>query len=336
MQCERAQEFFSDYLERTLDRPMTVALEAHLAGCSGCRAEIEALQATWASLDVIPEVVPPPDGAWQVIQQLRQHREAPEPVAPVLPGVRQQQEWRPEPVGAWPAFLHWLRALSPASAAMGGALATLIVGGTFIATNQPQPQTNPQKMGFLPGANRTAQPVAGRPSDPPAISVLFGSMTPAGQEVNVRLTPAVSLTGAQVQVNGGGIQFTHAVGGDLSAARPLELTVPVQTAGKSAESFRLSLNAKPAGYQGLIVVPLGSQQAQGTAVSLTAVEKPVEEVLRQIVPHVGASIVVDGAASGAVNLQFAEATPRDVLAEIADQLSMNLSVEGGVYRLTAR
>jgi predicted anti-sigma-YlaC factor YlaD len=43
MQCDRAEEFFSDYMERTLDRPMTVALEAHLAACGRCRGDIEAL-----------------------------------------------------------------------------------------------------------------------------------------------------------------------------------------------------------------------------------------------------------------------------------------------------
>lgn len=331
MQCERAQEFFSDYLERTLDRPMTVALEAHLAGCSGCRAEIEALQATWASLDVIPEVVPPPDGAWQVIQQLRQQREAQEPVAPAAARTRQQQEWRSEPVGAWPAFMQWLRTLSPASAAMGGALATLIVGGAFIATGKPHIQ-----QGIVPVIGVRAQQAAARPADRPTISVLFGSMTPAGQEVNVRLTPTTNLKDALVRVNGGGIQFTHAVSGDLSGARPLELTVPVQTAGKQSEAFRLSLDAKPNGYQGLIVVPLGGQPEQGALVSLTAVEKPVEEVLRQVAPRVGLPIVVDGAGAGTVTLQVAEASPRAVLAEVADQLQMNLTAEGGVYRITAR
>ena len=28
MKCDKAQEFFSDYIESTLDRPMTVALES--------------------------------------------------------------------------------------------------------------------------------------------------------------------------------------------------------------------------------------------------------------------------------------------------------------------
>lgn len=333
MQCERAQEFFSDYLERTLDRPMTVALEAHFAGCSGCRAEIEALQATFAALDVIPEVEPPPGGAWQVIQQLREHREAQEPTAPVATGGREQQRvWRPEPVGAWPAFLQWLRGLSPASAALGGALATLIVGGGLIATNQPQHD----KMGILPGFKAKANQAAVRPTDPPAISVAFGSMTPAGQEVNVQVTPSTTLSSAKVEVSGGGIQFSHAVSGDLSAARPLALSVPVQTAGKRSEAFRLSLDARPSGYQGLIVVPVGGQPAAGDGVSVTAVEKPLEEVLRQIAPAVGLPVVVDGAATGAVSLQVAEAGPREVLTEIAGQLDMKLTTEGGVYRLSAR
>ena len=71
MQCDRAPEFFSDYLERTLDRPMTVALEAHLGGCGPCRDEIETLQATFMALDALPEVEPPVNGAWEVMRRLR-------------------------------------------------------------------------------------------------------------------------------------------------------------------------------------------------------------------------------------------------------------------------
>ena len=41
MKCDRAQEFFSDYLERTLDRPMAAALESHLHDCSACREDLE-------------------------------------------------------------------------------------------------------------------------------------------------------------------------------------------------------------------------------------------------------------------------------------------------------
>src|SRR5687767_11572909 len=118
MQCDRAQEFFSDYLERTLDRPMTVALEAHLAGCAGCREDIEALQATFYALESVPEVEPPRDGAWQVMAQIRKVR---------------AEQWEAERRQA-PGFLEWLRSLNPLSAAMGASLATLVIGGSLMAT----------------------------------------------------------------------------------------------------------------------------------------------------------------------------------------------------------
>src|SRR5579872_2686555 len=109
MHCDRAQEFFSDYLERTLDRPMTVALEAHLAGCGHCREDIEALQSTFLALDAVPEVEPPVDGAWQVLARLRQERVE-----------RFERERRA------PSFLDWLRSLNPLSVGMGASLATLV------------------------------------------------------------------------------------------------------------------------------------------------------------------------------------------------------------------
>ncbi len=326
MQCERAQEFFSDRLERTLDRPMTVALEAHLAGCSGCRAEMEALQATYAALDTLPEVEPPPDGAWQVIHQLRQARQ--EQVAPTRP-VAAQPEFRrqPEAAGGWIGFLQWLRSLTPASAAMAGALATLVVGGTFLATRAPDHERLavlpvPQGPGSVTPAQRNAQP---------AISVSYGRLTPAGQEVNLRLTPATSLSAAQVRVSGGGINFTHPVSGEIGPSRPLELAVPVHTAGKSAEAFRVTLEARPRGYQGLVVVPLGSRGR--SSVSMTAVEQPLDEILKQLVPHLGAPVVVDGPAPATVSLQVVEAEPAAALSELATHLNATVRLDGGVYRL---
>src|SRR5438045_407873 len=113
MQCERAQEFFSDYLERTLDRPMTVALESHLGNCARCREEVEVLQETLLALDAVPEVEPPWDGAWQVIRHIR------------AADAERLEARRPWSI----TFGQWLRTLNPASAAMGAGLATLIIGG---------------------------------------------------------------------------------------------------------------------------------------------------------------------------------------------------------------
>lgn len=327
MQCERAQEFFSDYLERTLDRPMTVALEAHLTGCSGCRAEIEALQATYAALDTLPEVEPPPDGAWQVIHQLRQARQdqaVPTGPAVVQPEIRRQ----PEMVGGWIGFLQWLRSLSPASAAMAGALATLVVGGAFLATRTPDHERL-AVIGVPRGNGPTAPAV---PSALPQISVSYGRLTPAGQEVNLRLTPAANLSAAQVRVTGGGINFTHPVSGELGPTRPLELAVPVYTAGKPAEAFRVVLEARPRGYQGMVVVPLGGRSR--SPVTLTVVDQPLEEVLKQLAPQLGAPVVVDGDAQATVSLQVVEAEPAAAMGELAARLNATVRTEGGVYRLS--
>ena len=44
MKCDKAQEFFSDYIENALDQPMVVALETHLNGCEACSADVSSLR----------------------------------------------------------------------------------------------------------------------------------------------------------------------------------------------------------------------------------------------------------------------------------------------------
>lgn len=61
MKCNRAQELFSSYLENTIQPPMGVALEQHLAECDRCKAEYGRFHATTVVLDELPEVEPPAD-----------------------------------------------------------------------------------------------------------------------------------------------------------------------------------------------------------------------------------------------------------------------------------
>jgi hypothetical protein len=74
MKCEHAQEFFSDYIEHSLDKPGVVALEAHLTACQGCRRGVEGLRQTWDALRAVPVIEPPKDLAWKVITQLQRER----------------------------------------------------------------------------------------------------------------------------------------------------------------------------------------------------------------------------------------------------------------------
>src|SRR5439155_22094021 len=60
MQCDHAQELFSDYVTGETDRALTVSIENHLAACKGCRETVEDLRQAWAMLDQMPVVEPPP------------------------------------------------------------------------------------------------------------------------------------------------------------------------------------------------------------------------------------------------------------------------------------
>src|SRR5713226_1708751 len=71
MKCDKAQEFFSDYIETTLDRPMVVALETHLNGCEACGADVSSLRDMWTVLDKVPPVEPPADFVWRTTTRLQ-------------------------------------------------------------------------------------------------------------------------------------------------------------------------------------------------------------------------------------------------------------------------
>ncbi len=60
MQCQKAQELFSDYIAGQTDRALAVSLENHLAACATCREEVAGLRRVWSSLDALPPVEAPP------------------------------------------------------------------------------------------------------------------------------------------------------------------------------------------------------------------------------------------------------------------------------------
>ena len=59
MQCQQANEFFSDYIERTLDSALTVSVDNHLVACASCREEIEGLRSLWTELVRMPVIEAP-------------------------------------------------------------------------------------------------------------------------------------------------------------------------------------------------------------------------------------------------------------------------------------
>lgn len=74
MKCARAQELFSSYLEKTIQPPMGVAFEQHLAECSQCRMAYDRFHATALALDELPMVEPPQDMRALVMARVEQAR----------------------------------------------------------------------------------------------------------------------------------------------------------------------------------------------------------------------------------------------------------------------
>lgn len=123
MKCEHAKDFFSEYIEKSLDKPTGVALEAHLTACGACQRDLDGLRQTWGALNAVPAVEPPADLAWRVMCRLQEEK---------LQRLEAEQTRK-----AKNPFLNWLQALTP-GAAFGYATLTalLIIGVLFPVLNR--------------------------------------------------------------------------------------------------------------------------------------------------------------------------------------------------------
>ena len=74
MECSRAKELLSDYLDGIMDTPSAKALEAHLVGCNGCRQELDALKALISELNRMEPVRAPDDFLDQIHERLKPRR----------------------------------------------------------------------------------------------------------------------------------------------------------------------------------------------------------------------------------------------------------------------
>jgi len=313
MQCDRAQEFFSDYLERTLDRPMTVAIESHLAGCVNCREEVEVLQSTFLALDSLPEVEPPADGAWQVMMAIRQQRAA---------------EYEAERRKA-PTFLEWLRTLNPMGVAMGASLATLVIGGSLLVTGIPHAKYERLGLGIsTPGP--VLQPAS---KATPTVQVAYGPASGQSQVLEVRLTPTGDLVGGEATLMGDSSSALQAEKAAITAGAPVIFTVQLPS-NAGAQVLRVTALGRGAArpYESTIVVPFAARSAEPMTVVLT--EQPMVDALRRVAAGLGHPIVVEGSLPAAVTLQAADMPASRVLEELAAQTQFTVRDEGTVSRLT--
>lgn len=306
MQCERAQEFFSDYLERTLDRPMAVTLEAHLAACRGCREDIEALRDTFFALETVPQVEPPADGAWQVLCRIQAAR------AEQLEAERART----------PGFLAWLRNLSPGSMAMGAGLATLVVAGSVMLS----PVGKHIVLGFAPPPPSTV-----RADEAPTVQVTYGPVSGAQRELNVGIKPGMDLPDARVMISGS--QTWEVPPGRIN--RGTVLMIPLQVAAASpGEVMRVTVESEALRRRHTYWVAAPVAQPKGQTLTLALPHQPLEQALRQLVPYLDQPVVVDGSVAGDVDLLVEEQPARQCLEAVAAQLGARVVEDGDLYRVT--
>lgn len=75
--CESAILRLDDYVDGSLVADEKAEVEAHLATCAACRAELESLRALLARATSLPRTMPPPARVWTAIESEIQTRRAP-------------------------------------------------------------------------------------------------------------------------------------------------------------------------------------------------------------------------------------------------------------------
>ena len=171
MQCDLAQELFSDYVSDQIDRAKSVSLENHLQTCDNCREEVAQLRQAWSVLDEMPSVEPPANFHTLVMTRLDEAL-AYEASAPV--------ETKK------PTFFETLRSIFQARNLAFGAVALAILFGAQVA------QTNRAAMGPLDFVIRLFHPA--QPLKTSKVELSPNSM--GGETISVHLQAnALSVNG---------------------------------------------------------------------------------------------------------------------------------------------
>lgn len=69
MNCERARELFSDYLEGSMDPALAAVIRDHLDKCPDCAREFGSFKVTWSMLSILPDIEPPRDLRHDVVMR---------------------------------------------------------------------------------------------------------------------------------------------------------------------------------------------------------------------------------------------------------------------------
>lgn len=189
MNCQTAQEHFSDYISRDLDRAMTLSVENHLQTCERCREEVAALRQTWDSLSELPRVELP----------LYFHEN-------LMGRIAVEEAQAEEQSAARRALWDWRALFRPRSLAYGAAALVLLLTLTQV----------------VPGVRAVLDPIGWvvqlfRPASPPPAPAVQADWSPApqgrlstGGTLTVRLQPAKETPNS-------GLKYTLSVPGEATA-----------------------------------------------------------------------------------------------------------------------
>ncbi|MCE5323130.1 zf-HC2 domain-containing protein [bacterium] len=167
MKCTKAQELFSAYMENTMDPPLRVVFEQHLAQCPKCKANYEKFHASIVMLEELP-AVEVPHGFH----------------AAVMARVERERMRTPSPVRWWK--LDWQRALTirvPVRAAAMGFAALLLMVMVFRLT--PATTVVADWLGVPRAVNHTV----GDGSDGPKISQAKAGYHVAQSGISISVKP---------------------------------------------------------------------------------------------------------------------------------------------------
>lgn len=333
MLCEKTQEFFSDYIGGTLERPMIVAVESHLKECGACADDVADLKRTWAALDAVPMVEPPADFAWRVTTRLQQER------------LERQEKQRLRP-GFWQT---WTRALTPAHAVGLVAIAALLAVGLAYPLRSIGPGV-PWGIwpNSAPNSPVTVPPPPGQSDPAPALQVAVEPVRfENGNWIgSVRVTPAGELRQFTVSVRPmelvgdrlAGAEWQDLAAGTMRAGVPYTMPVSLgpEATDVRAVTLRITSPALPKEIRKVVYFPIPGSTVPRSQVSLETSETDVYVLLSQLAAATQRPIVADSGLSGSVALRLRDASPEQALNQITVPLGIHWYPASGGYTVTDR
>jgi hypothetical protein len=319
MRCDKTQEFLSEYIEGRLDRPMRVAVEAHLQECHACSSDVAALKSVWTALDAVPTVEPPPDLARRITAAVHESRAL----------QQERKRWRIE------LPRNWMRPFTPVyTTGLAGVAALLAVGLFF-----PLPAFQGSSLwSLLPWSQPTYRggDVSVVPSALPQISVTPGTwagdhwqglvvVTPRRELVGVVVTatPLRPVEGRLVEVEADRATMRF---GALAASRPqrFDLRLGDEAQGAQAVSVRIHAKGLTEEVRRIAFVPLGRSPRVSGPVSARMQGEDLHMALLELSAAAGTPIVVDGELSGKVTLDLQNGSLEPALQSVVTQVGGRL------------